>query len=452
MADRQSQFKWRVHESTARSACRLAFLTLGLLPLALCLVWSAQVFLPTYQRQQSSSWESMLSAQLGTRLKIAAVEALAPQRFALHEIRLLHAETGVEMGRVRRADVERGGGKWVVRLTDAELEGAQLAETWKAFHDWFLCRPRHAAHAAVIEMDALTLHGAGGSRGLQDMLVELRPGSDTTELLIQFRHAMVQAPGKQTGAGQLLPSSELNFTRYHQSTQQRTEVQLQTGTAPLACSLLAPLSPLLGRLGDLATFTGTLDATLDSANWKLRITNGQLRNLDVAQLTANSEAAVSGQGDMTFKELVVGQSGIEAAYGLGEIRSGKMTSGLFHALGKHLGVALRPTNQVSSYGFDRCDFGFDLREPSLYLYCALSDALGPLAARSQAEWGEPLPLENIIAALQSCAVETEQMQPPRLPTTWLTKQALMWLPLGSEQAQAAKAQLRLSSHQNPEHQ
>jgi hypothetical protein len=107
MADRQSRSKWRVHESTTRALCRFAFVALGLLPLALCLVWSAQAFLPTYQRQQASRWEQLLSSQIGAQLKIAAVESLAPQRYALHEVRLLHPETSVELGRARRADIER---------------------------------------------------------------------------------------------------------------------------------------------------------------------------------------------------------------------------------------------------------------------------------------------------------------------------------------------------------
>ncbi len=128
-----------------------------------------------------------------------------------------------------------------------------------------------------------------------------------------------------------------------------------------------------------------------------------------------------------------------------------MTQAFFHAFGKHLGVKLRETNQVSSYGFDDCKFGFDMREPNLQLFCSMSDALGPLAERPEALWPQSLPLENIIFALQSCTVaSTTDGQASRLPATRLAKQALVWLPLGDEQSRAAQAQLRLSANQSPD--
>ena len=50
---------------------------------------------------------------------------------------------------------------------------------------------------------------------------------------------------------------------------------------------------------------------------------------------------------MLFEQLVVSQRGIELVRGGGEIRAGKMSAGLFHALEKYLGVAVRGTNQIS---------------------------------------------------------------------------------------------------------
>ncbi len=448
MADRQRRTNWQVHESTARALCRGAFVGLGLLPLALCLLWSAQVFLPTYQRQQASRWEQLLSAQIGVPLKIAAVESLAPQRFALHEIRLLHPETNVEIGRARRADVERTGGKWVVSLSEPELEGAELATSWKAFHDWFLCRPRHAAHAAWVGISELTIHEATGPRTLSDLSLDLLPGLDATLMSIQFHHGMDQSQSPKSDNAPPPKLSQLIIKRHHRHEGLKTEMQLRTGASELACSLLAPLSPLVSRLGKEATFSGTIDFDRSGDEWRMRMTNGRLSHIELSRLTADSEAAISGQGDVLFQKLVVAQSGIEAVRGSGEILSGKMTQGFFHACGEHLKVALRETNQVSSYGFDRCEFAIDLHEPSLHFVCAMSDALGLLAERGAERWEEPLPLVNIIAALQSSAPSSGS--PSGLPATWLAKQALLWLPLGDEQSRAAQAHLRLSSNQTRE--
>lgn len=464
MADRQSRSKWRVHESTTRALCRFAFVALGLLPLALCLVWSAQEFLPTYQRQQSSRWEQLLSSQIGAQLKIAAVESLAPQRYALHEVRLLHPETSVELGRARRADIERSGGKWIVKLTEPELEGADLATTWNSFHDWFLCRPRSAAHAAWVGMDQLTIHEASGPRILYDLTLNLLPGMDASVLSILFRpqpnNSFGGATDNSSAENEKPKLSELIVKRKHQTAGPTTQMQLRTGESQLACSLLLPLSPVVNRLGDQATFSGTIDLDIGRGAWRIRITNGLFGNVDMAQLTLDTEAAMSGQGWVQFENLIATHAGLEAARGAGIISTGKMTQALFHAFGKHLGVKLRETNQVSSYGFDDCKFSFELREPNLQLVCSMSDALGPLAERPEAHWPQSLPLENIIFALQSCTVasttanqgsgQPSDQAASRLPATRLAKQALVWLPLGDEQSRAAQAQLRLSAIQSPD--
>jgi hypothetical protein len=442
----------RLHESTARALCRLVFVAFGLVPLGICLVWSVQVFLPKYQRQQASRWEQLLHTQFGGHLTIAAVEALAPQRFALHEIRLLHPETKLELGRVRRADVERVEGKWKVTLTAPELEGAQLATTWKEFHDWFLCRPRQAGHAAWIGMDELTIHSSAGPSRFTELSLELLPGAEATVLSIQFRHTPVDSTGTEPSSETSPKLSQFIVKRHHRPEQLRTELQLRTGSSQLACAHFAALHPILGRLGNKAHFAGTIDWNLQREKWQLRVTQGRFTGVDMAQLTADTEASISGEADVLLEQFSLGQVGIEAVRGRGEILAGKMTQGFFHSFGKHLGVALRDTNQVSAYGFDRCEFALDLREPNLHWYLAMNDALGPLAARGAELWQQPVPLVNVVAAIQSCTevAPVAGSQRSELPVTWLAKQALLWLPLGDEQSQLAEAHLRLSSNQNRE--
>lgn len=463
MADRQSRSKWRVHESTARALCRFAFVALGLLPLTLCLVWSAREFLPTYQRQQSSRWEQWLSSQIGAQLKIAAVESLAPQRYALHEVRLLHSETSVELGRAQRADIERSGGKWLVTLIKPELEGAELTTTWKSFHDWFLCRPRNAAHAAWVGMEQLTIHERSGPRILHNLSLNLLPGVDSSVLSIQFRpkpdHSTEVSTTNSIPENEKPKLSELIVKRNHKTTGLTTQLQLRTGESQFACSLLFPLSPVVDRLGNGATFSGTIDIDVSRDAWRFEITDGLFQSVDMARLTADTEAVMSGQGTVQFVHLIATNTGLEAARGAGEILTGKMTQGFFQALGKHLGVRLRETNQVSSHGFDNCKFAFDVREPNLYLICSMSDALsgsqGPLAERPDSLAQQALPLENIIFALQSCNVTSAPAgqaigQSSSLPATRLAKQALVWLPLGDEQSRAAQAELRFSANQSPD--
>lgn len=456
MAERQRRSKWQVHESTARALCQLTFVLGGMLPLGLCLYWSAQQFLPTYQRHQAMLWEQLLTSQLGVSVKVAAYESRAPERFALHEIRLDHPETGANIGRVRMAEVQRSDGKWAIRLTQPELEERELATAWKIVHDWFLCRPQTSSQAARVGMNELTIHtGQGKQRILREVTTTLLPAAEATLLNIQFRPSAPDATSDSSGTdGEKSKPVQWIVKRHHLAEGLKTEMQLRTGSVAVPCGLLADLTPWSGRLGARAMFTGTLDIELRSDSWRAVLTDGRLSGIEFGALTADSEATLSGTGELFFEQFVLSQQGIELAHGGGEIRNGKIAAGLFHALEKYLGVAVQGTNQVSVYGFDQLKFATHICKPNLHLWCEMSDAAGLLASRDQ--WDTPLPLENVVAALASCSAPSVSDLADTgstgsgsavVPTTWLSKLALVWLPLGDPQWQAAQAQLRLSSLQ-----
>ncbi len=75
-----------------------------------------------------------------------------------------------------------------------------------------------------------------------------------------------------------------------------TQLQLRTGESQLACSLLSPLSSVVKRIGDQAIFSGTVDLDISRDACRIVITNGLFRNVDMAHLTTDTEAAMSGQG------------------------------------------------------------------------------------------------------------------------------------------------------------
>ncbi len=467
MAERRKRPTWQLHESTARGLCQLAFVLLGVLPLGCCLVFSAQQFLPTYQRQQATCWEQWLSSQLGVKVRVAAYESRAPGRFALHEIRLLHPETGALIGRARVAEAQRSQGKWAIRLTQPELEANELATAWRIAHDWFLCRPQTSSLAARIGASQLTIQSARQPQVLHDITLTILPTADATLLSFQFQPqpgavaSSTVSPQATQSSGQPKGPQPAQWIvkRHHQQSGLKTEMQLRSGTAPLPCGLLAQAIPWLDKLGVQATFAGNLDIELRDSTWRAMVTAGHLAGVELAELTGDSEAAISGRGEVQLEQFIISQTGIEWIRGRALIESGQMTAGLFHALGKYLDVSLREMNEVQAYGFDRCEFEFDIRQPNLYLCCQMDDAHGPLAARSMPQWEQPLPLENIVAALASCSsnpllranenTTDNQLRtgpaPAQLPTTWLSKQALVWLPMGDPKWQAAQAELRLSA-------
>ena len=466
MADRQRRSTWQVHESTARALCQLTFVLFGLLPLVVCLFWSAQQFLPTYQRHQARKWEHFLSSQLGVSVKVAAYESRAPERFALHEIRLNHPETGATIARARLAEVERKEGKWSIRLTQPEVEQIELATAGRIAHEWLLCRPQVSLQAVRVGTNELTIHAGGSNRRvLRDVTATLFPASEATLLSVQFYpgEAIAQSQLDKVASGDtehatsasVVPrsssaSAELAsqtskpaqwiIRRQHRADGLKTEMQLRTGTAAVPFNMLSGLSPLTNRLGDQAKFTGTADLQWSDGAWRIKLTDALFSELEVGQLTSDSEAAISGTGQMFFEQLIVSQQGIEFAHGGGEIRAGKMAAGLFYAFEKYLGVTARGSNQVSTYAFDRFEFAVHIQQPSLHLKCMMSDAHGWLASREA--WEESLPIEAVVTALASCSgagnANPNGSEMAGLPSTWLSRLALMWLPLGDPQWQAAQ--------------
>ncbi len=471
MAEWRKRPTWQLHESTARGLCQLAFVLLGILPLGCCLFFSGQQFLPTYQRQQALRWEQWLSSQLGVKVRVAAYESRAPGRFALHEIRLLHPETGALIGRARVAEAQRSQGKWAIRLTQPELEANELASAWRIAHDWFLCRPQTSSLAARVGASQLTIQSAGQPHILHEVALSILPTAEATLLSLQFHPQSVARPSSIANAAVSASATQISsqekgpqpaqwiVKRLHKQSGLKTEMQLRSGAAAIPCGLLAQSIPWLDKLGSQATFAGNMDIELHDSDWCVKIAAGRLAGVELSELTGQSDAAISGRGELQLEQFAISQAGIEWIRGRALIESGQMTAGLFHALGKYLGVSLREMNEVQAYGFDRCEFAFDIRQPNLYLCCQLDDAHGPLAARSMPQWEQPLPIENIVAALASCssgplpranenATDHQLLTgsaPAQLPTTWLSKQALVWLPLGDPKWQAAQAELRLSA-------
>ncbi len=446
MAEKQSRMIWRVHETTARGLCRLTFVLLGIVPLGLCLLWCAQQFLPSYQNQQIRVWEQLLSSKLGMRVKIAAFEARAPQRFALHEVRLTHLETGEPLGEVRLVEVRRAVGKWNIQLTKPRLNADKAQLTWRLVHDWLLCRPQSSADAALVEMDELAIYDTRSASSLHQVTVTLLP----TEVATFASSKFFSDP--KLGALARSQPTQLIVKRHHRQSELRTEMQLRTGSNPLPCSLAGRFISEFAWLGESARFSGTVNVEMREQAWRAVMTEGKFENIDLSRLSGGSAIAVSGIGQIELKPLVINQSGLELAYGSGVVSSGKMPQRLFQAFGKHFGVQLRPTNPVTFYAFDTFGFSLHVSEPKLHFCCNMSDALGLLALRDQEKWTEALSLDRIVSALSDCSNQSTSADiggTANLPASWLAKQALVWLPLGKEHPAASAEALRLSSNQTP---
>ena len=147
----------RMHESTRRGLSRLAFATLGLAPLAVCVCLALATFLPGYRLRQAIAWERSLSDQYGLSFRVAEARCLAPQHYRLSGLRILHPESRQLLGEVGEVKIHWRAGQWVVELSDAQLQLDQLREGWRMIHDWYMCRPQRPRPPAVIRTERLTI-------------------------------------------------------------------------------------------------------------------------------------------------------------------------------------------------------------------------------------------------------------------------------------------------------
>jgi hypothetical protein len=440
--------RWQIHETTSRGLCQLGFLAFAVLPLLICLTFCSLQFIPAYQRLRAGWWEQWLAAKLGVDVSVVAFEAQAPEKFALHGVRLSNPETGASIGRVALVEVQRVGGQWGLRLNHPVLEERQVPQAWDIVHDWFLCRPQQYTQAARISMHELKIHSPDGDQELKDISIKLIPSSKALLVAMGFQWSDGRPQTSTSLSATNEPQSQLIIKRYHDVELPKTELQLRTGATPLPCMLAKGLIPHIERMGSEARFDGVLNLETRGEHWSGRITNGCFSSVDLGQLTWNSGTSITGTGRMTVEHAAFHDRGLELARGRIEVENGQIPSPLLVAACKHLEIGLRSMNTVSHYAFDRLGFFVDLRYSSINLAGGVEDAHGPLAARLESQWPQTLPLDRVIAVLDEGS--PEQTAPAgnaanTIPESWLAKHAMLWLPLGPDQTSDSNPGFRLMS-------
>ncbi len=439
MAGRHDQLDYRLHESTQRGLCRLAFVLCGLLPVLGCLICCAAEFLPAYQRWRAQRWEQQLSAQLGLSIEIAAVESLSPEKVRLRGLRLVHPETQASLGRAATAEIESYRGQWCVRLQQLEVEGRQMADLWTLLHDWYLCRPVLHSQSTHLEIDALTIHDADRDTQLSELSLRLLPEEALLQLAISFRHQQLGNPSKSAAnspADSPDAITQLLIKRNHQANHLMTEMVLNTGQA-LPCRLMAGIDPRFARLGDAATFNGRANLILERDTWRLKLTRAHVEQLDFGTLTHGTQAAVTAMGGVHCEEAIIRNGRVEYAMGRVSMGPGRLSSPLLQSLGHYLDVTLRQSPSVAIHAFDAVDFSIGIHRAGLRLAGLLpgdslmDDGLGSLASRPAQDWALDIPLERIVLALDSLPAPEGSLSPSR------SQSALTWLPLDDAPARAA---------------
>ncbi|QDV27143.1 hypothetical protein Q31a_55300 [Aureliella helgolandensis] len=479
--------RWQVHESTARGLTRLAFLILGVLPLAFCVAWTLLHATSLYGRFRTAQWEAWLTGTLGVSVEVASWEGKSPDRFVLHGIQLKHPETKQIIARVQSADVAFYRGQWLVQLDQPNLESDQMATVWRIAHDWMLCRPSAASKAAVFRMQQVVVRSETREQTLRNVLVSFFPEFDSQWLTIDFQftdrpehlvgaqshEALAQNESQQA---EQIDSSRLMIRRHHGEQQLMTEMQLRTGATSLPCSLVVDLLPQLKALGDQARFAGVIDFRQWNRVWGLWINKpkstpeansddewSRFEGIDFGRLTWGSGAALNGMGNLLIKEAFLSSEGLQSIHGGLEMPTPGFISGrLLETMGRYMDVVTPVTQSMpdGGYAFRAVHCFFQISPGKIHLVGRQPDGVivagnqGVLATRAIEKWSQPIELSRVVAALSDSAKfvsesvvdedSTGLRSTHREVLGWLPKLAMVWLPLETPRTDVAVEDSSLS--------
>ncbi len=432
--------RFRIHESTRRSFCRLAFVLLGFVPLAICTGLSLSTLLPGYSRRQAVYWEQRLSKHFGLTIRIDQVKGLAPYEYRLQGIEWLHPESQRLMGTLNNADVRYDKGKWLVQLTSVWLAMDQLSEGCRAVHDGYICRPLNERHWTSVQIDSLTFDAGDQKAELKEVAAEFFPESVKWGLRASFRL------GSSSDAIDALPANQFLLIRHHDPEMAATEMQLRANTG-VPLWLVAPAIELHGSTSHERTvqtllencqFTGVMDIRRNIQETTICVNNSWIDKIDFGLVHWQTPPAISGRGRLHLAHAKLDSQGLQWAEGLFEMGPGRIDSKLFHSLTHYLHLDTPRQNPTEAIAFDRLAARFRIQPDALQFIGAmedgavLGDAHGALARRLDSS---AISVSNVIHALAASPSSAS-----------LVRKALVWLPLDDVQRRETAQVLRISRY------
>jgi hypothetical protein len=428
----------RLHETTVRGLCRLAFVVLGLAPLGVCAFLAVVALIPGYSRRQARSWEQQLAMVLGVTVKIDTVETMSPYRYRFPNIRFLHPESQRYIGELNQVMLGWDRDRWSLNIDHAIITPDQLWQASRLFHDWHVCRPDRERRRINIELEKLAIDDGQRSFVLSPMRAELMPDTEKWALKATFRSDQSGDSGQENSPSQLL------VFRNHQPDSFSTEIQLRA-ESPIPLWLLATawevgepssfLQSMAEGLGN-SQFTGIADARIKASGPTIYLTNAWIRNIDLGHVGSGTVPLVSGLGQLMLSQAILDSSGLRWAEGVLTSGPGRIDSRFLSSLSKHLGVRLNQQNVTEFQSFDQLSARFRMQPNALQFIGGMNegavmlDAHGALASRADPSG---IPISELVYALASTPKATP-----------MVRGAILWLPLDEQQRREASQVLRIS--------
>lgn len=260
-----------VHEATRRAWCRLLFALAGALPVLITFLLCCAERVPAYQRARVARYNQLLSQVTGLSVQVEQVKLLTPTSRRLFGVQLSHPETGVSLGKINGLWISETPTGCAIHAQQAELTALQLGDCYRLLHEQLLCRPSSQAHAMVLWMNDLVVHGESETPlTFSKVQIELKRQPLATAAAIRFRLASF--------TGQ---EAVMTFDRHHDQAEPISHWTLTTGDQMLPGVWVHRFASNYSLPGAQAAFTGSFDLKYNQSFWNL---NGasQLHRIDAA--------------------------------------------------------------------------------------------------------------------------------------------------------------------------
>lgn len=468
MASKQAR---KLHESTSRGLCQLAFLLFAVAPLFLCLALCLAQYLPFYQSYLKSRWESHLGDLTGLMVHVSAVETHSPSRTILHGVVVKNPETGKSIVRTEIAQVDQYRGQCLVKLQRADIETRRVANAWEYVNKAFLQRMLQQSHAGRIFIDQVSFNCGHIKHAARELDLRVIPKASENATMLSMTLIPEVPAGLAGFAVQQEPSSvqdsdriSVILKRIHDPESPTTDTRIASGAYKLPGSLLREFVPAVQRLGPEAAFAGTVNFHQKDSGWRLEVkrrvtADGTLlesascEGVDFAALSWQAPQELTGTGKIGIYEAVLSSDGLETVEGFGIVNEGRIATDVLLGAKSFLNTQLVPavaTNQLPDISFKVGYCKFHVTENAIQVQgyepwggVLLWDANDNALAQIPTEHANnALPLRHLIAVLE--ATHGRNLDPSQPMSRW-TRQAMNWLPFRNV-SHPKQQGLRLSKH------
>lgn len=323
-----------MHERNERALCRLAFLLLCALPTCLTLGVAFWTRTSWYHQRQIVVMEGKLQQLLGFGVTIGDMSRPTPHAWQLDDVVLSDPETRAEVARVRNVSFAVVQERIRLHMAQPEFRAAHLGSVWRTLHDRLLCQPEILGAGMDVMAEDLSVHSVVQGVTVTPVRVWVDSAPVRTRAIMQFKLA---------GSGSDDEPAVLRVERTRGNEAPRTVWTLQTGSAPLPCSVLADYLPVMRRLGIQAEFSGILHWEAGMAghreDYSVRLEQARFAKVNLAELLEPFDYRMSGLGDIEIHELVRYRGlPIGRATGSLVVEESKVDSEILRRMGSLLGV------------------------------------------------------------------------------------------------------------------